>query len=181
MKKLLFITILGLILTSCSDKLTESKVEKLVNNCLEKNPSYGTQTLKSGKVSYLSENAVAQYEELANKGLLTIEKKEEKSGWFTNKYHLISFTDKSKPYIIESKESSKDTKTNKIRLYTNKLDKVGGIQEIPSMNISEVSVTYKKSDKTPFYDVLETDKTDFNNKKIRLKKTENKGWIYCDE
>ena len=43
------------------------------------------------------------------------------------------------------------------------------------------SVTYKKEDKTPFYDVLEKDKTDFNTKKIALRKTENNGWIYCEK
>lgn len=59
--------------------------------------------------------------------------------------------------------------------------KLVSIQEIPSMNIAEVSVTYKKEDKTPFYDVLEKDKTDFNTKKIALKKTENNGWIYCEK
>ncbi len=53
-------------------------------------------------------------------------------------------TDKSKSYVIESKDISENTKVNYVKLYTNKLDKVGSIQEIPSMNIAEVSVTYKK-------------------------------------
>ena len=74
-----------------------------------------------------------------------------------------------------------DVNEKYVKLYTNKLDKVGSIQEIPSMNIAEVSVTYKKEDKTPFYDVLEKDKTDFNTKKIALRKTENNGWIYCEK
>ena len=129
----------------------------------------------------MSEEEIKQYQELQKKGLLTIESKEEKNGWFTNKFQLIALTDKSKTYVIESKDISENVKTNYVKLYTNKLDKVGSIQEIPSMNIAEVSVTYKKEDKTPFYDVLEKDKTDFNTKKIALRKTENNGWIYCEK
>ena len=49
------------------------------------------------------------------------------------------------------------------------------------MNIAEVTVTFLKDNKTPFYDALEQDKTDFETKKISLKKTENKGWVYCEK
>ncbi len=35
-------------------------------------------------------------------------------------------------------------------------------------------------EKTPFYDVFETDKTEFKTEKILLRKTENQGWIYRD-
>ncbi|AFR36795.1 hypothetical protein [Riemerella anatipestifer] len=181
MKKTLFLSVLSLLTISCSDKLSESKVKSLVNECLEKDPIYGKGVIRSGKVSYMSEEDINQYQELQKKGLLTIESKEEKSGWFTNKFQLVALTDKSKSYVIESKDISENTKINYVKLYTNKLDKVGSIQEIPSMNIAEVSVTYKKEDKTPFYDVLEKDKTDFNMKKIALKKTENSGWIYCEK
>ena len=181
MKKLLFLSVLSIFAISCSDKLSESKVEKIVNECSEKNPIYGKGIIRSGKVSYMSEEEIKQYQELQKKGLLTIESKEEKNGWFTNKFQLIALTDKSKTYVIESKDISENVKTNYVKLYTNKLDKVGSIQVIPSMNIAEVSVTYKKEDKTPFYDVLEKDKTDFNTKKIALRKTENNGWIYCEK
>ena len=179
MKKLIAVTAFSLITLSCSDKLSESKVEKLVNECLANKPSYGTNTLQTGKVNYLSKEAVATYEQLQSKGLLTIEEKlpEER---YSFKYHLITLTDKSKPFVTESKTNSNNTTVNSIRLYTKKIDKVGSIQEIPSMNMAEVKIIYKKDDKTPFYDELEGDKTDFITKNIMVKKTENKGWVYCD-
>ncbi len=93
---------------------------------------------------------------------------------------MITLTDKSKPFVTESKTNSNNTTVNSIRLYTKKIDKVGSIQEIPSMNMAEVKIIYKKDDKTPFYDELEGDKTDFITKNIMVKKTENKGWVYCD-
>lgn len=179
-KSLIVVFLVAIAGVSCSDKLTEAKVKKIVNSCLEKAPLHGTHKLQSGKRTSLTKSEEEQYQKLAEKGLLTIEQKEEHSRWFTSKYHLISLTDKSKDYIIESEEGYGGNHTHKIRLYTYELDEVGGIQEIPAMNVCEVSLTYKKSDKTPFYDALESDKTDFIKKKIVLKKTENKGWIYCD-
>lgn len=179
MKRILLLSILSLFFISCSDKLTESKVEDLVNECLTKNPIYGQSILRSGKTSYLSEDDVIKYKELEKNGFLKIEEKVVKSGWYTDKYQLITLSNKSKPFIIETKEYG-EAKANTVKLFTYKLDKVGSIQEIPSMNVAEVSVTYKKDAKTPFYDLFETDKTDFITKKIVIKKTENKGWIYCE-
>ncbi len=179
MKKVINLFVILLIFQSCSDKLTESKVEDLINECSMKNPIYGQSILKSGKVSYLSDDDIKKYQELEKKGFLKIEEKIEKSGWFTKKYNQVTLTEKSQQFIIET-ISYGDTKSNKVKLFTYKLDKVGSIQEIPSMNIAEVSVTYKKDAKTPFYDLFETDKTDFITKKIGIKKTENQGWIYCE-
>lgn len=178
MKKLIATVVFSLLALSCSDKLSESKVETLVNECLSKRPSYGSNTLQTGKVNYLSKEAIATYEQLQSKGLLNIVEKlpEEK---YSFKYHLITLTDKAKPFVLES-ESNKNTTINTIRLYTKKIDKVGSIQEIPSMNMAQVSITYIKDDKTPFYDVIERDKTDFITKKIMVKKTENNGWVYCE-
>lgn len=179
MKKLFVFVVLSLCTLSCSDKLTESKVEKLVNECLSKRPSYGKNTIKTGKVNFLSKEAVSTYEKLQSKGLLTIEEKPAVER-YSFKYHLITLSDKAKPFVLESNKNTNNTTVNTIRLYTKKIDKIGSIQEIPSMNMAEVSVTYKKDDKTPFYDLIENDKTDFITKKIRLKKTENNGWVYCE-
>lgn len=179
MKKLIAVTACSLLALSCSDKLSESKVENLVKECLSKRPSYGTNILETGKVNYLSKEAITTYEKLQSKGLLTIEEKPAEAR-FSFKYHLVTLTDKAKPFVLESDSKSSNTTVNTIRLYTKKIDKVGSIQEIPSMNMAEVSITYTKDDKTPFYDFIEKDKTDFITKKIMVKKTENKGWVYCD-
>ena len=58
MKKLLFLSVLSIFAISCSDKLSESKVEKIVNECSEKNPIYGKGIIRSGKVSYMSEEEI---------------------------------------------------------------------------------------------------------------------------
>ena len=81
-----------------------------------------------------------------------VEKKEEKYGWMIRNYYQIELTEKCKPYVIETNKYS-ETNSNKIKLFTYKLDKVGSIQEIPSMNIAEVSVTYKKDAKSRVCDI----------------------------
>ena len=50
MKKLLLVSLLSLLAFSCSDKLTESKTEKLINECLEIDPLYGKGIIKTGKI-----------------------------------------------------------------------------------------------------------------------------------
>ena len=39
---------------------------------------------------------------------------------------------------------------------------------VSSLNMAEVSITYRKDDNTRFYDLIGSDKTDFITKKIRL-------------
>ena len=181
MKKLLLVSLLSLLAFSCSDKLTESKTEKLINECLEIDPLYGKGIIKTGKISFSSDEDKLKMEDLVKKGLIITEDKEDKGSLFNSKYTLVSLTDKAKPYILESKESYGGNTIHKVMLYSKKIDKIGSIQEIPSMNIAEVTVTFLKDNKTPFYDALEQDKTDFETKKISLKKTENKGWVYCEK
>ena len=102
MKKVINLFVILLIFQSCSDKLTESKVEDLINECSMKNPIYGQSILKSGKVSYLSDDDIKKYQELEKKGFLKIEEKIEKSGWFTKKYNQVTLTEKSQQFIIET-------------------------------------------------------------------------------
>ena len=66
MKKVINLFVILLIFQSCSDKLTESKVEDLINECSMKNPIYGQSILKSGKVSYLSDDDIKKYQEWLN-------------------------------------------------------------------------------------------------------------------
>ena len=50
MKKIFVFLAIGLLLGSCSDKLTSSKAEKLVEKSLEENPMYGKVRLYTGKL-----------------------------------------------------------------------------------------------------------------------------------
>ena len=178
MKKLIAVTAFSLLVLSCSDKLSESKVEQLVNDCLSKEPSYGINTINTGKVTLLTKDEILFFKKLQSKGLLTIEAKPSKERYGFG-YNLVKLTNKAKPFVLDSVAKSNTTNYT-FRLYTKKLDKIGSIQEIPAMNMAEVNITYIKDDKTPFYEEMERDKTDFITKKIRLKKTENNGWVYCE-
>lgn len=51
---------------------------------------------------------------------------------------------------------------------------------VSTLNMAEVSITYRKDDNTRFYVLTGSEKTDFITKKIRLKKAEKKGWIYFE-
>lgn len=174
MKKIALLLALGGLLFSCSDKLTESKVKELVEECLKKEPLQKTKTIYIGDVGNFLSNELSVF---AEKGLLTIEVKENKSplGIVFGKRHIVSLTEKAKPFVIENTDS-----TAELILFTYELDKVGSIQEIPMLNGAEVQITYKKANKTPFYDALVGNETDFIKKKIMIRKTENKGWVYCD-
>lgn len=178
MKNVIKSLIIFLLLISCNNKLSESKVERLVDDCLTKNPKYETYNLETGKVEYLYDNQFKSYLQLQDSGFLKIEILKGKFGMY-GQYYQIELTEKSKPFVIETKEYG-EKNSNKIKLFNYKLDKVGSIQEIPSMNMAEVSITYKKEDKTPFCKFFEKDKSDFVETKIGLTKTENKGWIFCD-
>lgn len=176
MKKI--ITAIPLLLLSCSDKLSESKIEKLVNECLSKEPSYGIVDLTAGKLSLLTKDEISIYNKLQSKGLLTIVEKPAKES-YSSGYRFVTLTDKAKPFVLNSYTRG-DANVYTIKLYSKKVDLIGAIQEIPAMNVARVQVTYKKDDKTPFYDELESNKTEFVIKNITLKKTENKGWVYCN-
>lgn len=181
MKNILTLLLICLFTFSCSDKLSVSKVENIVNECLEKSPKYGEADLYSGTTPRYSSENLRKYQDLQKNGYLKLENKEYQRRWYTEKYQEITLSDKSKPYIITTEETAgSNTKTNIVKLYTLKLDKVGAIREIPARNIAEVEVTYIKENKTPLYDFMETDKTNYISRIIRLKKTENNGWIYCE-
>lgn len=181
MKIIAILLTVGLLTLSCSNKLTESKVEKIVSECLEQNPIYGEANIVSGQISLYAFEYLERYKKLEKNGFLKIEEKSPSNGWYT-KYYEITLSEKIKPYIIDSEEGiSGKFLLNKVKLYTLKVDKIGSIQEIPSMNRAEVSVTYDKGDKTPLYEYFQTDKTEYTTKKINLKKTENQGWIFCEK
>ena len=178
MKKIIIAIPLLLFSLSCSDKLSELKVEKLVNECLSKEPSYGTVALTAGKLNLLTKDEMSIYDKLQSKGLLTIVEKPAKQS-YSSGYRFVTLTNKAQPFVLNS-YSRGDATIYTIKLYSKQVDLIGAIQEIPAMNVARVQVTYKKDNKTPFYDELENNKIEFVIKNITLKKTENKGWIYCN-
>lgn len=79
MKKILLFFVLGALLVSCSDKLTTSKAEKLIEEKLKENPVERYVTLKTGEISLFGYNEMRKadiYEKLQKEGLITFIKKE---------------------------------------------------------------------------------------------------------
>jgi hypothetical protein len=181
MKKIIIYIFVIVSLISCSDKLTESKVEELLASCLETNPVIETSELITGKrlIGYeLGTTELKKLVELEKQGYVKLVYSEEKK-LITYQYCTITLTPKSSPYIISTLNIG-DENHNKIKLYRNILDKVGTIQEVPAYNGAYVKITYKKVDTTPFFKHYSNDLNDKSEQRVSLKKTENKGWIYCE-
>jgi len=194
MKDLIFIFIIGLFLTSCgSDNLSNSKAAKIIAKCLKENPKPGQELFKTGEVKFYYEKKddskkLAFLKKLVAKGYLKMDSvKASKRHKYT--IYNVSFTDKSKDYVLESEgggfgfdsffSSSKNkSKTATVKTFDRSVDKVKEVHERPSFNAAEVTVIYKKQNKTPFFE-LSRDKTDFITKKVTFRKTSN-GWQYCD-
>ncbi|PQJ73131.1 hypothetical protein [Polaribacter butkevichii] len=174
-KKVILLFLVNLIVTSCSDKLTESKVRDLINQCTSK-PLETISSINLGKTMFTSEKEFNIYKKLEEKGLISVKKTKEK---FFTKYD-ISLTKEAKPYISEAKKKGKYGYTAKVLLCKYEVEKIGNIQNIPSKNTAEVKVTLKKIEKTPFDELLNRNQSEFVDKTILIKKTENNGWVYCE-
>ena len=187
MKKILVFLALGFLLGACSDKLTSSKAEDLVEESLKKEPIYGKVTIYTGEFEdkYLTQNQVLLYEKLQEDGYLkisTIEKpvldwRGNPREGETEKFYSISLTDKSKEYLLGSNRVlfHKSAYENVMKTYTAEVDKVTDIHIIPEMNMAEAKATFVKKDKTPFF-IFEEDQTEFLVKNVGFQKTEDKGW-----
>ena len=163
MKKILAFLTIGLLLGACSDKLTSSKAEDLVEESLKEKPMYGEFIIYTGDAlkpsNFFSEEKAKLYDKLNEDGYLKISVVEKpvldwrgnpREGEF-EKFFSISLTDKSKDYLLETKEYDNGIYENTMRTYTAEVDKVSDIHIIPEMNMAEAKATFVKKDKTPFF------------------------------
>ena len=185
MKKFLVFLTIGLLLGSCSGKLTSSKAEDLVEESLKEKPMYGDISIYTGefKDGFLNEEKYKLYEKLQGDGYLKISVVEKpvldwrgnpREGEF-EKFFSISLTDKSKDYLLDTKGFYQGVYENTMKTYTAEVDKVSDIHIIPEMNMAEAKATFVKKDKTPFF-IFEEDQTEFLVKNVGFQKTEDKGW-----
>ena len=185
MRKILAFLALGLLLGACSGKLTSSKAEDLVEESLKEKPMYGDISIYTGefKDGFLNEEKYKLYEKLQGDGYLKISTVEKpvldwlgkpREGEF-KKFYSIALTDKSKDYLLETKEYDDGIYKNTMKTYTAEVDKVSDIHIIPEMNMAEAKATFVKKDKTPFF-IFEEDQTEFLVKNVGFQKTEDKGW-----
>ena len=188
MKKISIIIIAAMLFSSCSDVLTNSNAEDIISDCLESNPKYGELRFKTGEIRFYTERSkevelLNKYKNIAEKGFITLDSIKASKRYEYEEYD-ISFTDKSKDFVLESEEGSSSwfgssKNVSLIKTYDYEIDEVKEVHEIPSLNAAEVTVIYKKNNKTPFYE-FEKDKADFVTKKIRFRKTTSDGWKYCE-
>ena len=187
MKKVLLFFVLGALLVSCSDKLTTSKAEKLIEEKLKEKPVERYVTLNTGDSIkfYVSDGNKAEieaYESLQKEGFIKMSLVEEYESYYPNSMNYIysiHLTDKGKKCVKDTYKSSNGKYTESKVMYCRAvLDKVDEIYIVPSINMAEAKATFK-IEKTPFA-VLEDDKYFLedikSDVKIGFQKGEKNGW-----
>ncbi len=179
----LFSTLITLLTISCSDSLSNSKAEKIINECLEKEPYRKTVKFQYGERTIFNRDKeeFGKLRELEDIGLLKIDslgrKKVRYYGTYT--YYDIKLLDKTKEFVLEQTESDKKQYVE-LLAFDYEVEEVKEVHEIPSLNEAEVKVNYKKVNITPFSVLSNENTTDFKIRKLTFAKTSN-GWRYCEK
>ena len=183
MKKILVFLAIGLLLGSCSDKLTSSKAEKLIQETLEKEPVQGKESIKIGdKVEFIGydfriKEELEPYEKLKDEGMIEMISKGKSNYGYP--IYSIQLTDKGKQYLLRVEDNS-EYKQHIMKTYSATLDKVDELHVIPEQN-SARALAFFKIEKTPFF-VLENSETQERIKEnvvkraLDFRKLEEKGW-----
>ncbi|MEB3040711.1 hypothetical protein [Capnocytophaga gingivalis] len=183
MKKILVFLAIGLLLGSCSDKLTSSKAEKLIQETLEKEPVQGKESIKIGdKVEFIGydfriKEELEPYEKLKDEGMIEMISKGKSNYGYP--IYSIQLTDKGKQYLLRVEDNS-EYKQHIMKTYSATLDKVDELHVIPEQNSARALVFFK-IEKTPFF-VLENSETQERIKEnvvkraLDFRKLEEKGW-----
>ncbi|WP_158974936.1 hypothetical protein [Cellulophaga sp. L1A9] len=184
MKNIIYSLFLLTTITSCSDKLTNSKAENIIEECLNDNPKYGEIVFKTGELRFYEKKeddakSLLAYKKLSTEGYINMD-----SISFSSRYNYsiykVSFTDKSKDFVLENEtDAFYGVLKSTVRTFDYKIDEVKEVHEIPSLHAAEVTVVYLKKNKTPFFE-FENDNTDFITKKLGFRKTSDNGWKHCD-
>ena len=183
MKKILALLTIGLLLGACSDKLTSSKAEKLIQEALEEKPVQGEESIKIGdEVEFIGYDFIVKeelkpYEKLKEEGMIEMVYKG--INRYDAPFYSIHLTDKGKQYLLRIEDVGK-YKQHIMKTYSASLDKVDELHVIPEQNSARALVFFK-IEKTPFF-VLENLKTQERIKEnlvkraLSFRKLEEKGW-----
>ena len=183
MKKIFVFLAIGLLLGSCSDKLTSSKAEKLIQETLEKEPVQGKESIKIGdKVEFIGydfriKEELEPYEKLKDEGMIEMISKGKSNYGYP--IYSIQLTDKGKQYLLRVEDNG-EYKQHIMKTYSATLDKVDELHVIPEQNSARALVFFK-IEKTPFF-VLENSETQERIKEnvvkraLDFRKLEEKGW-----
>lgn len=192
MKRILAFLALGLLFGSCSDKLTSSKAEKLIQESLGKEPIEDNVEIKIGEeVRFSYHNFISEecYNNLKEGGMIEMTLFVRKKPWDDDKYYSVQLTDKGKEYLTNLEV--REDKYNNCKLYTMKshsirFNKVEEIHLIPERNMAYVKASFK-IEKTPFFVFKELNSGLTSNreyikdgdifyKQVTFRKLEGKGW-----
>ena len=183
MKKILAFLTIGLLLGACSDKLTSSKAEKLIQEALEEKPVQGEESIKIGDevefigYDFIVKEELKSYEKLKEEGMIEMVYKG--INRYDAPFYSIHLTDKGKQYLLRIEDVGK-YKQHIMKTYSASLDKVDELHVIPEQNSARALVFFK-IEKTPFF-VLENLKTQERIKEnlvkraLSFRKLEEKGW-----
>ncbi|PWL38117.1 hypothetical protein DKG77_07435 [Flagellimonas aquimarina] len=202
MKRTIMILCFSLLVFSCdSGKLTNSKAEDIISDCLESEPEDRSVSIKINKVQFSKnqKEEVLKYEELRDDGYLEltlIEKPKLKplsnsndplASWRREaeirrqeryyKEYDISLTKKAEDFIVKARENSNFVT---LKTFNYEVDEVLEVQEIPTMNTAKVKVKFKAVDLTPFAILYKKDPSKLWIDDVSMSKTSN-GWKYCDD
>ena len=183
MRCLSLLTVL-LFLQSCgSENLSNSKAEKILNHCLEKEPEQRTANFRIGKATFSQQEQdqelLEKYLKLKEDGYLEMELlKEFEKGWRKGtKEYKVGLTDNALEFMDQIPETGHIAIA---KAFKYAVDEVLEVQEMPSTNTATVKVRYKAIDITPFSIFSRKDPKEFYIDDLLMKKTSN-GWKYCDD
>ena len=162
MKKFLAFLAIGFLLGACSDKLTSSKAEKLIQEALKKEPVQGEESIKIGdEVEFIGYDFIVKeklkpYEKLKEEGMIEMVYKG--INRYDAPFYSIHLTDKGKQYLLRIEDDGK-YKQYIMKTYSATLDRVDELHVIPEQNSARALVFFK-IEKTPFF-VLENLETHY--------------------
>ena len=183
MKKFLVFLTIVLLLGACSDKLTSSKAEKLIQEALKKEPVQGEESIKIGdEVEFIGHDFIVKenlkpYKRLKEEGMIQMVDKG--ISRYDTPLYSIQLTDKGKQYLLRIEDDGK-YKQYIMKTYSATLDRVDELHVIPEQNSARALVSFK-IEKTPFFvlENLETQeriKENLVKRALSFRKLEEKGW-----
>ncbi|MCD4792952.1 MAG: hypothetical protein K8R54_06955 [Bacteroidales bacterium] len=182
MKKLLILFVV-VTFVSCSDNLSNSKAEKILKKCFEKEQNYVSVKVFTGDVIFYKEDMeqLSKYKKLADDGYLIVDSIGIKKTIFGKHPHYnIQFTSKSKDFILEQNLKHLNLTYTKVLLFDYEIDEVTDVHENPSTNTAVVNVNLKQVNITPFKILMNDKHPEIKVLKLTFRKTNNR-WKYCDD
>lgn len=154
------IFILVLLIASCSDKLTNSKAEKIIKEVI-KFPIEERERIPYGLVIHDRDSLTSAYYKLADKGFFKIEYIGDRSGFPFGQEYLFRITpsEEAKKYYKEDSSPKKDEQTDELmcigwfKTCDVKFDGVKEIREVPAFNGAEIAYRIRRTSFTPFWEV----------------------------